>query len=419
MRTTPALDITSLHSFYQQGGSIFQIIEAVFAHISEVNDPGIFLHLADKKALLVEAEKLGAYDPAKPLFGVPFAVKDNIDVAGMPTTAGCPDYTYYPDKDATVVRLLKEAGALVIGKTNLDQFATGLVGVRSPYPIPRNAIDPTLVPGGSSSGSAVATAHGIVSFALGTDTAGSGRIPAGLNNIVGLKPSVGALSSTGVVPACRTLDCVSIFSLTVDDAWRVFSVAAQQDETDAYSKDLPAKGYGSSPPVLKVGVPALQDRKFFGDEAMAAAYSDALKTLEEHGHHIVETPFADFYDAATIASADALKRRDLGRISPGAKADIAVFDMADSMIAPRIDPIQTLVYGATGRVTRATIVDGRISMRDGAVAGIDLVAAREQAQRQFDGLVAKYPERTFRHPPVEDIFPPSYPLPDHASEVSR
>lgn len=300
MRTTPALDITSLHSFYQQGGSIFEIIEAVFARISEVNDPGIFLHLADKKSLIVEAEKLGGYDPAKPLFGVPFAVKDNIDVAGMPTTAGCPDYTYHPDKDATVVRLLKEAGALVIGKTNLDQFATGLVGVRSPYPIPRNAIDPTLVPGGSSSGSAVATAHGIVSFGLGTDTAGSGRIPAGLNNIVGLKPSVGALSSTGVVPACRTLDCVSIFSLTVDDAWRVFSVAAQQDETDAYSKDLPAKGYGSSPPVLKIGVPALQDRKFFGDEAMAAAYSDALKTLEEHGHHIVEMPFADFYDAANL-----------------------------------------------------------------------------------------------------------------------
>lgn len=128
---------------------------------------------------------------------------------------------------------------------------------------------------------------------------------------------------------------------------------------------------------------------------------------------------ADFYDAATIAGADALKRQDLGRIASGAKADIAVFDMADSMIAPRIDPIQTLVYGATGRVTRATIVDGRISMRDGEVAGIDLTAARGQAQRQFDGLVAKYPDRTFQHPPVEEIFPPSYPLTHHSSEVSR
>ncbi|NTF09065.1 allophanate hydrolase [Agrobacterium rubi] len=300
MQTTPALDITSLHSFYQQGGRISEIIEAVFARISEVNDPGIFIYLADKKALLVEAEKLGAYDKSKPLFGVPFAVKDNIDVAGMPTTAGCPDYAYLPEKDATVVRLLKDAGAIVIGKTNLDQFATGLVGVRSPYPIPKNAIDPTLVPGGSSSGSAVATAHGIVSFALGTDTAGSGRVPAGLNNIVGLKPSVGAISSTGVVPACRTLDCVSIFALTVDDAWKVFSVAAHYDESDAYSKALPANGYGSAPPVLKIGVPARQDLQFFGDEAMASSYSDALKTLEGLGHQLIELPFGDFYDVANL-----------------------------------------------------------------------------------------------------------------------
>lgn len=137
-----------------------------------------------------------------------------------------------PQKDATVVRLLREAGALAIGKTNLDQFATGLVGMRSPYPIPRNAIDPTLVPGGSSSGSAVATSQEIVSFALGTDTAGSGRIPAGLNKTVGLKPSVGALSTSGVIPACRTLDCVSVFALTVDDAWKAFCVVAHYDDAE-------------------------------------------------------------------------------------------------------------------------------------------------------------------------------------------
>jgi allophanate hydrolase len=176
---TPAFDIASLHAFYQDGGSVAQIVEAVFARIAEVDDPGIFIHLADRKTVLAEAAKLGAFDPAKPLFGIPFAVKDNIDVAGMPTTAACPDYAYMPEKDATVVGLLKAAGAFVIGKTNLDQFATGLVGVRSPYPIPKNAIDARLVPGGSSSGSAVATAQGIVSFALGTDTAGSGRIRPG------------------------------------------------------------------------------------------------------------------------------------------------------------------------------------------------------------------------------------------------
>jgi len=193
----------------------------------------------------------------------------------MPTAAACPDYSYQSTVDATVVRLLKEAGALVIGKTNLEQFATGLVGVRSRYPIPRNAIDVNLVPGGSSSGSAVATAQGIVSFALGTDTAGSGRVPAGLNNIVGLKPSVGALSTMGVIPACRTLDCVSIFALTVDGAWRVFGAVARYDVADAYSKDIPAAGYDLLPPVLTIGTPAKADRQFFGDAAMEASYENA------------------------------------------------------------------------------------------------------------------------------------------------
>jgi allophanate hydrolase len=298
--TTPAFDIASLRAFYREGGKVADIVEAVFARITEVNDPGIFIHLADKRAVLEEAAKLGSFDPSKPLFGIPFAVKDNIDVTGMPTTAACPDYAYLPEKDATVVHLLKKAGALVIGKTNLDQFATGLVGVRSPYPIPKNAIDPKLVPGGSSSGSAVATAQGIVSFALGTDTAGSGRIPAGLNNIVGLKPSVGALSATGVIPACRTLDCVSIFALTVDDAWSVFSVAAKYDESDAYSKSLPATGFGSAPPVLKIGVPAKQDLQFFGDTVMEAAYFDALSALGKLGHKLVEVPFGDFYKVANL-----------------------------------------------------------------------------------------------------------------------
>ncbi len=298
--TTPAFDIASLHAFYQNGGSVAEIADAVFTRIAAVNDPGIFIHLADREALLAQAAKLDAFDPSKPLFGIPFAVKDNIDVAGLPTTAACPDYAYLPEKDATVVSLLKAAGALVIGKTNLDQFATGLVGVRSPYPIPRNAIDPKLVPGGSSSGSAVATAKGIVSFALGTDTAGSGRIPAGLNNIVGLKPSVGALSTTGVVPACRTLDCVSIFALTADDAWKVFSVAAKYDETDAYSKVVPATGFGSMPPVLTIGVPAKADLQFFGDTIMEAAYGDALSMLAKLGHRIVEVPFGEFYKVANL-----------------------------------------------------------------------------------------------------------------------
>ena len=294
-------DIGSLHAAYASGMPVAEVIDTIFARIDAAGDPGIFIHLADRAELLAQARALGAFDPvARPLWGVPFAVKDNIDVAGMPTTAGCPDYAYLPTSDATVVALLKAAGALVVGKTNLDQFATGLVGVRTPYPIPRNAIDPALVPGGSSSGSAVATARGIVSFALGTDTAGSGRIPAGLNNVVGLKPTVGALSATGVVPACRTLDCVSIFALTVEDAYAVFAAACRHDAADPFSRDVKVSPLGARPPALTVGVPSATDQKFFGDEEMRAGFGAALESLAGLGCKLVEIPFADFYATADL-----------------------------------------------------------------------------------------------------------------------
>ncbi len=294
-------DIEHLHEAYAAGLDPAEMIETVFERIAAADDPGIFIHVADKEALLAEAGRLGSFDlSTKPLWGIPFAVKDNIDVAGMPTTAACPAYSYLPDTDATVVALLKAAGALVVGKTNLDQFATGLVGLRTPYPAPRNAVDPELMPGGSSSGSAVAVARGILSFSLGTDTAGSGRVPAGLNNIVGLKPTVGALSAAGVVPACRTLDCVSIFALTAADAYRVYSVAARYDAADAYSKPVAVRPLGSPPPVLTVGVPAAADRKFFGDGVMQAGFETALMALKDLGCRIVELPFADFYATADL-----------------------------------------------------------------------------------------------------------------------
>ncbi|MDB5563261.1 MAG: Allophanate hydrolase [Hyphomicrobiales bacterium] len=299
MIDTP-FDIASLRAAYAAGLTPAEVIETIFARIAKVGDPGIFIHLAPKDELLAQARELGAYDADEPLWGIPFAAKDNIDVAGMPTTAACPDYAFMPERDATVVALLKAAGAIVVGKTNMDQFATGLVGVRSPYQPPKNAVDPALVPGGSSSGSAVATAHGIVSFALGTDTAGSGRIPAGLNNIVGLKPTVGALSATGVVPACRTLDCVSIFALTVEDAYMVYSVVAKPDDADAYSRPGSTAAFGTRPPVLKIGVPAKADRQFFGDVVMEAAYEAALGNIEKLGGVLVEIPFADFYKVANL-----------------------------------------------------------------------------------------------------------------------
>ncbi|MBA3041603.1 MAG: allophanate hydrolase [Alphaproteobacteria bacterium] len=369
MTDAQAFDIASLHAAYSAGWTVKAMIDRVFARIEAVDDPGIFLHLADKTSLLAEADALGPFDPAaKPLWGIPFAVKDNIDVAGMPTTAACPDYAYMPDKDATVVHLLKAAGALVIGKTNLDQFATGLVGVRTPFPVPRNAIDPALVPGGSSSGSAVATAQGMVSFALGTDTAGSGRIPAGLNNIVGLKPSVGALSTTGVIPACRTLDCVSIFALTVDDAWRVFSVAAEPDESDAYSRTVMAEGYGAAPPVLTIGVPAKADRQFFGDVVMEASYDAALSTLAGMGHKLVELPFADFYATANLLYEGAWV----------AERYAAVRDFFDAHEAS-FHPVTRKIYGGAKNLSAADAFDGLYALQElkrklaQVIASVDLI----------------------------------------------
>src|SRR6476659_1279571 len=211
-----------------------ETVARMFARIRAHNDPAVFSSLRAEDDAIAEARALA--DPSLPLYGVPVAIKDNIDVAGLPTTAACPAFAYQPDRDAVAVERLRRAGAIVVGKTNLDQFATGLVGVRSPYGVPRNPFDPNLSPGGSSSGSAVAVAAGLVPLALGTDTAGSGRVPAGLNNIVGLKPSLGLVSNGGVVPACRSLDCVSVLALTVEDAFTALSALAGPDDADPYSR---------------------------------------------------------------------------------------------------------------------------------------------------------------------------------------
>ncbi|MCR5856672.1 allophanate hydrolase [Mesorhizobium sp. J428] len=289
--------LDALRRAYAEGLKPRDVVTEAFWRLAIATDPGIFIHEARDSALAA-ADALGAPD-GRPLWGIPFVVKDNIDVAGMPTTAACPDFAYLADRDAFVVARLREAGAIVLGKTNLDQFATGLVGVRTPYPVPRNAIDPAIVPGGSSSGSAVAVARGIACFSLGTDTAGSGRVPAALNSIVGLKPTLGAYSATGVVPACRTLDTISVFALTVADAWEIHTVASGHDPADAWSRAIPAGGLFDAS-AFRIGVPDEASLETFGDVAQAASFRATVERLRTNGATIRELDFTPFYDVARM-----------------------------------------------------------------------------------------------------------------------
>jgi allophanate hydrolase len=278
-----------------------QTVARSFARIRDHDDPAIFVSLRAEADAIAEAEALAARDKAGlPLYGVPVAVKDNIDVAGLPTTAACPAFSYKPSTDATAVARLRAAGAIIIGKTNLDQFATGLVGVRSPYGIPKNPIRADLIPGGSSSGSAVAVSAGLVPLALGTDTAGSGRVPAMLNNIVGLKPSLGLVSTAGLVPACRTLDCVSIFSLTVDDAMTALTAIAGSDAADPFSRKLPLAAMHAFPAQLRLGIPRNGQLIFFGDRNSEKAYDAALKRWTGLGATLVEFDLEPFYETARL-----------------------------------------------------------------------------------------------------------------------
>lgn len=278
-----------------------QTVARSYQRIRDYNDPAVFISLRDEKDALADAEALAKKDAAKlPLLGVPVGVKDNIDALGMPTTAACPAFSYLPSRDSTAIAKLREAGAIIIGKTNLDQFATGLVGVRSPYGIPRNPIRGDLIPGGSSSGSAIAVSAGLVPLALGTDTAGSGRVPAMLNNIVGLKPSLGLISTAGLVPACRTLDCISVFSLTVDDAMAALSVMAGPDGADPFSRNRPLNEMTAFPANLRLGIPRNGQLIFFGDKASEKAYGDALKRWTSLGATLVEFDLEPFYETARL-----------------------------------------------------------------------------------------------------------------------
>jgi len=299
-----SFSLASLRAAFASGVRAEDVAREALARAAANEDPAIWISRFDDEAVLARARALDALPrevrARMPLFGVPFAVKDNIDVEGLPTTAACPAFAYRPEESAFAVARLVDAGAVPLGKTNLDQFATGLVGTRSPHGSPRSVFNRDFISGGSSSGSAVAVAAGIVSFALGTDTAGSGRVPAAFNNIVGLKPSRGLLSTRGVVPACRSLDCVSIFALTAAEAQAVFDVAAVFDGQDIYSRARMPDVKPLLPEGFTFAMPRASDLQFYGDDEAARLFEEAADRLEELGGRARRIDFSLFAEAAAL-----------------------------------------------------------------------------------------------------------------------
>ncbi len=341
---SPSLDLTRLRGRFRTGAlTAAALIEEVLARIEAAGDDRVWIERVPVARLRAQAARLddeAARDPdliaRRPLFGIPFAIKDNIDVAGMPTTAACPAFVYRPSATAPVVVRLEQAGALLLGKTNLDQFATGLVGCRSPYGVPRNPFDEGFIPGGSSSGSAVAVASGLVSFALGTDTAGSGRVPAAFNNIVGLKPTRGRISTRGVVPACRSLDCVSIFALSCEDAAQIFDICDGYDADDPLSRRASAD-VEAFQAQFRFAVPRAADLEFFGDIAAPGLFDHAAASLEALGGVRNEIDFAPFraagamlyegpWVAERLAAIEGLFRRSPEALLPVTRQIIAAGD---------------------------------------------------------------------------------------------
>jgi len=341
------LTISALRTLYNSGEARpSDVVAEVYDRIGRETQP-VWISLISREAALVRAKELEK-DPAAstlPLYGIPFAVKDNIDLADVPTTAGCPAYAYVPKRSATVVERLLAAGAIPVGKTNLDQFATGLVGTRSPYGACSSVFDARYISGGSSSGSAVAVANELVSFSLGTDTAGSGRIPAAFNNLVGLKPSRGLLSTAGVVPACRSLDCVSIFAANCSDSQIVWGVAKGSDPLDPYSR-VPGPGDGAAPWAggnFRFGVPAPNQLEFFGDQEAARLFDTAVARLEQLGGTRVEIDFSIFRAVAELLYAGPWVAERLAAILP--------------FFESHADEMNSVVRGIIGGATRYSAVD--------------------------------------------------------------
>ena len=294
------MSIAALHQRYrEQTLTPRELVAQQLARIQGHQDYQAWITVLDSQALAPILNRLDGHSPdTLPLFGVPFAIKDNIDLAGVLTTAACPGFAYQATETASLVARLIAAGAIPLGKTNMDQFATGLVGTRSPYGVTRNAFDRQRISGGSSSGSAVAVALGEVTFALGTDTAGSGRVPAAFNNIVGIKPSRGRWSCHGVVPACRSLDCPALFVIDPQDGMRISAVLDGIDPGDPFSRQGEERAFDIRAP--RIAVPQAQQLAFFGDSEYPRCFRAALQRWRELGAAIVEVDFTPFIEAAAL-----------------------------------------------------------------------------------------------------------------------
>ena len=301
-----SLDVTSLQNYYRNGGSPVELFNFIYDRIVEDNKtfPSIWIHLQSREEALESIKYLQGVNPHDlPLYGIPFSVKDNIDVDGMPTTAACSAYKFYPEASANVVARLQDAGAICIGKTNLDQFATGLNGTRSPYGPCISPFNPQYISGGSSSGSAVSVALHQVSFSIGTDTGGSGRIPASLNNVVGLKPTVGSLSSRGLVPCCPSIDCPSVFALSISDASLVASAMFSNDSLDpSLREDVGRARFSpdSHSSIKKVFVPNDKLLNFFGNHQGENMYRNFLLNLNNSDLEVVAFDFEPFLEAGKL-----------------------------------------------------------------------------------------------------------------------
>ncbi|WP_175910256.1 allophanate hydrolase [Burkholderia metallica] len=369
--------IAALRARYAAGDlTPHALVDAIAAHFAAGDPHHAWIRPLTQAEMTAHADALAGRDPASlPLYGVPFAIKDNIDLAGIPTTAACPAYAYTPARSAPVVERLIAAGAIPIGKTNLDQFATGLSGQRSPYGACRNALDPRQASGGSSSGSAVAVALGVASFSLGTDTAGSGRVPAAFHGLVGLKPTKGVLSTLGVVPACRSLDCVSVFAHSTADARAVFDAAHGVTDGDPYGRAWqpllgtdglraqPARTFGQ----LRFGTPRVDQLQFFGDESYGAAWHAALARLRTTGARIVEIDFSPFLAAARLLYEGPWVAERLAAIG--------------AFAAREPDALHPVIREIVGGASRFSAAD--------AFAAFDTLATlRVEAGRAWDGLDA-------------------------------